>query len=119
MTISTNYLTGSYEWNMKVSMPKDQGTTGKEWDAYKKNETRKWIESFGLKVGEKVKVLVGGGEKMMWYSGEVEAVGFDKMNGSYIRLKQKKNEKYIDGWRVSEVRKEQEGNNNEEIICNE
>lgn len=104
MTTTKEYAIGSYEWNVNTGKPQDGSFTYEEWMNHMKLKTKEWAESFNLEVGQKVKILVGGGEKPLWYTGEIQAVGFDRMNGSYIQLKQKKIVKHIGGWQVSQIK---------------
>lgn len=103
MTKLETYEVGSYEWYIKTGMPQDGSFTYKEWTEYMKQMVSKRIESFELQRGQKVKILVGGGFKMMWYTGEITVVSYSKRYGCCIHLKQIKSTKYIDGWKVSQI----------------
>lgn len=96
------YVQGSYEWWINASMPQDGSCNLKEWRQYMNDENKKFVKSFNLVEGQKIKVLIGG-KKMKWFTGTLFRVSLD-LDVAFLVLHQTKSSKYIYGSEISDVK---------------
>ena len=96
-----DYKVGSYYWYINSSKP--EGMELKEWNDYQKKAISGYLDSFGVQPGQEVKVKICVSDRELWYRGTVVFCGVDRMNGAYILIKQTRQEKYIEAWRIIDI----------------
>lgn len=95
------YKLGSYHWYVNSSKPEDMDS--KEWRDYQQAAVKSHLDSFGVQPGQEVKVKIGGGARELWHRGTAVFSGMDHMNGAFLLIKQTRQEKYIDAWRIIDI----------------
>lgn len=96
---------GAYKWYVTASMPQDGSFNYGSWRKHMKDTVAQITSEMNLEEGQRVRVLVNGGTKPLWYTGEVAGVVLNSsvLDNSFLKLKQKKTKKYIDCWRIEKL----------------